>query len=139
MANLTIPSGAVTVRAGDPVLQKVCQVAITHGQVAYEDLANSGKMNLADADFQATAYVKGIALGDYGAGALGVFALAGSRITFASAVTGAAAGNVYYLSLTPGALAPFADIAAGDYVSVVVLCRSTTVFDVLAINGDFTL
>ena len=139
MANLTIPAGAVTVRAGDPVLEAVCNAAITHGQVVYHDLANGGKMALADADVQASSYVKGIALGDYGAGARGLFALAGSRITFASAVTGAAAGVVYYLSLTAGALAPFADIAAGDYVCVVVLARSTTVFDVLCINGDFTL
>lgn len=139
MANLTIPAGAVTVRAGDPKFEAVCQVAITHGQVVYHDLANGAKMNLADADVQASSYVKGIALGDYGAGAWGWFAGPGSRITFASAVTGAAAGNVYYLSLTAGALAPFADIGSGDYVCVVVLCRSTTVFDVLCINGDFTL
>jgi len=139
MANLTIPAGAVTIRAGDPVLDKICYVAITHGQVIYEDLTQGGKANLADADVQASAYTKGIALADYGAGAWGRFAMPGSRITFAGAVTGAAAGVIYYLSLTAGALAPFADIGSGDYVSAVVLARSTTVFDVLCINGDFTL
>lgn len=139
MADLTIPAGVVTVRDGDPILTKTLQVTGTHGQLVYEDLSNAGKFNLCDADVQASARMKGILIHDGLAGGKGTAALPGARITFAGAVTGAVAGTVYYVSTTAGGLAPLADLAAGDYITVALLCRSTTVFDVLGIIGDFTL
>lgn len=139
MADLTIPAGVVTVRVGDPTLTKVMQVAGTHGQLIYEDLSNGGKFNLCDNDAQASAKIKGILLVDVGAGGRGEIALPGAVVTFASAVTGATKGVVYYVSGTAGGIAPVADVTTGKYVTLALLALSTTQFLVLGVIGDYVI
>lgn len=139
MADLTIPAGVVTVRAGDPKLQKTMQVAGTRGQLVYEDQSNGGKFNLCDADVAASARMTGVLLVDVGAGGEGVAALPGAVITFAGAVTGATKGVVYYVSVTAGGIAPFADLASGDYVTLALLALSTSQFRVLGTIGEYVL
>lgn len=138
MADVTIAAGAVTCRVGDPVLTKVAQVAISGGQAVYEDLSNSGKFNLADADVEASAKMIGIAVGDAAAGEYCTIALVGSVITTAGGAS-FTKGVVYYVSTTAGGLAPFADLASGDYVTLAVLALSTTTALVLGTIGGVAL
>ncbi len=139
MADLTVPAGVVTVRVGDPTLQKVMQVAGTRGQLVYEDSANGGKFNLCDNDAAASGRMKGILLVDVGAGGQGVAALPGAVVTFAGAVTGATKGVVYYVSGTAGGIAPVADVTTGKYVTLALLALSTTQFLVLGVIGEYVI
>ena len=117
MADLTVPAGANTVRAGDKTLTKIAQVAIDSGEVVYEDASNGGKFNLADADAEASAKAVGVAINDAAAGEPCTVALPGSLITFGGgAVTGATAGLTYVVSTTAGGIAPVGDLSSGDYV-----------------------
>lgn len=133
MADLIIPAGAVTARDGDPVLTKKAQVAVTAGQVLYEDSSNGGKLNLADADVEASAKMVGIATGDADADEYVTAALPGSVITVASGIF--TVGQVYYVSTTAGGIAPLADLAASDYVTLCVVGLTTTTALVL---GEIT-
>lgn len=139
MADITIPAGAVTIRVGDPFLAKVMQVAGTHGQAAYEDQANGGKFNLCDNDVQASARMRGLLIGDYSVGSLGIVALPGAVCTFAGAITGVTKGVVYYVSGNAGGLAPAADVTTGKYVTLAVLALSTTQLLILGTIGEFAI
>src|SRR5687768_3683299 len=105
MVDVVIAAGAVTCRVGDPTLTKIAQVAISGGQAVYEDLTNGGKFNLCDGDAEASAKMKGIAVGDAAIGEYVTIALPGSVITVAGASF--TKGVTYYVSLTAGGLAPF--------------------------------
>lgn len=131
MADVTIAAGAVICRAGDPTLTKICQVAISGGQAVYEDLTNGGKFNLCDGDAAASARMVGIAVGDAAAGEYCTVARPGSVITVAGASF--TKGVVYYVSLNAGGLAPFADLGAGDYMTLACIALSTTTALVLGI------
>ena len=124
MADLVIPAGAVIRRAGDPTLTKLGQVAIAAGMVVYEDLTSAGKFNLADNDAEASAKIKGIAVSTTAIGEDCTIALPGSVITVASAIF--TVGVVYYVSGTPGGLAPLADVTSGKYVTLAIVALTTT-------------
>lgn len=137
MADVTIAAGAVTCRAGDPTLTKLCQVAISGGQAVYEDMTNGGKFNLCDGDAAASARMKGIAVGDAAAGEYCTIALPGSVITVAGASF--TKGVTYYVSLNAGGLAPFTDLGSGDYLTLSVIGLSTTTALVLCIITEVAL
>ncbi len=132
MADVTIAAGAVTCRAGDPTLTKICQVAISGGQAVYEDTANGGKFNLCDGDVAASARMVGIAVGDAAVGEYCTVARPGSVITTAGGAS-FTKGVTYYVSLNAGGLAPFADLGAGDYMTLACIALSTTTALVLGI------
>jgi hypothetical protein len=131
MANLVIT--AANVLAGSDATKEsgTAGEAITAGQVVYR--ATSGLYMLADAN-SATAAARqprGIALHAAATGQPLAIQRSGS-ITIGATMT---AGTDYYLSDTPGAIAPRADIGSGEYVALIGMAESTTL---LRINIHYT-
>ncbi len=119
-ANVAAGSNALTVHgtAGE---------AITAGQVVYQ-AATSKKWLLADNDSATTEVrqAEGIALNTAGADGQPITVQKSGLITVGGTLT---AGTAYYLSGSPGGIAPLADVGSGDYVVLLGLATSTTVLD----------
>lgn len=127
MADLSITAANVVAGSGAKKVTGTAGAAITAGQVVYYDSTTS-TYKLADTD-SATAAVRspaGIALNGASANQP-VTVLTSGPVTIGATV---AVGDVYYLSGTAGGLAPFADVAAGDYPCVIGICTSTSVLNV---------
>jgi hypothetical protein len=127
MADLSITAASVVAGSGAKKAAGTAGAAITAGQVVYLDTATN-TYKLADTD-SATAAVRspvGIALHAASANQPLTIVTSGP-VTIGATV---AVGDVYYLSGTAGGLAPFADVAAGDYPCIIGICTSTTVLDV---------
>lgn len=123
MVAITIPAGAVIRSDGDPVMTRKAQVQVSAGQVGYVDLSNASKLNLADKNTEAAALAKGIFVNSAEANEDATLALNGALITVASAVF--TKGVIYCLG-DSGAIIPQADIASGDYVTILGVAESTT-------------
>jgi hypothetical protein len=124
MADLTITAANVVKGAGAVVETGTAGATITAGQVVYRD-ASDLKYKLADAD-STTAAVRsprGIALNGASDGQPLSIQREGS-ITIGATLT---AGTTYYLSDTPGGIAPLADLTTGDYPTVIGVATSTSV------------
>lgn len=128
MADLTItPANVVTGDASGIDRSGFAGATITAGQVVYKD-ASTGRWLLAD-DNSATVAARtpgGVALNGASNGQpLGV-QRSGDMTLGATLV----AGTTYYLSDTPGGIGPAADLAAGEYPSIIGIAKSTTVLNV---------
>lgn len=126
MADISITAANVVAGSGAVTETRLAAVAIAAGEVVYLD-ANS-KYNLADTD-SATAIVRkprGIALNSAAAGQP-VQIIRSGDVTLGAVLTKAVA---YYLSGTPGKLAPIADVAAGDYTAIIGMAISSSVLRV---------
>jgi hypothetical protein len=128
MADLTITATSVLAGTGAVKENGTAGAAITAGQVVYKDASDAGKFKLADND-SATAAVRspyGIALHGAASGQP-LTVLKSGPITIGATT---AVGVVYCLSSTAGGICPNADIATGDYNTIVGIGTSTTVIDV---------
>lgn len=129
MADLSITAANVAAGTGARKATGTAGATITAGQVVYLD-SSDNKYKLADCD-SATAAVRspaGIALhGSLNNQPLTV--LTAGPITIGATV---AASVAYYLSPNAGGICPVADLASGDYATIIGLGTSTTV-----INVDF--
>lgn len=137
MADLTITAANVVAGSNAKKTSGIAGAAITAGQVVYLDSANTGKWQLADTD-SATAAVRqphGIALHAASLNQPIEVQTAGD-ITIGATV---AAGVVYYLSGTPGGICPVADVASGDYPSVIGMGISTTQIKIAIIAPNVVL
>jgi len=118
MADISVTAASVAMHATAPSTAQVTYGAtITQGQVLYKDATDSNHYKLADADLSAAAStVAGIALTPGDDGDKGYVATAGP-IDVGGTLT---VGVVYALSDTDsgGFIAPVADLATGDYVSI---------------------
>lgn len=104
--------------------------------MVYKEAA-TGKYKLADAD-NADAEVRqprGIALNG-AADNQPLAVLTGGDITIGATLT---AGTAYYLSATPGGIAPLADIASGDDVVLLGLAKSASVLSLRIVAPGVTL
>jgi hypothetical protein len=127
MADLSITAANVVAGAGSTKVTGTAGATVTAGQLVYFDSADS-KYKLADTD-SATAAARspaGIAL-HAAANNQPLTVLTAGPITIGATV---AVGDVYYASGTAGGLAPFADVAAGDYPCIIGICTSTSVLNV---------
>lgn len=128
MADLVITAANVVAGTGARIENGTAGATITAGQVVYLDSTTTGKWQLADNN-SATAAVRaprGIAL--HGASLNQPLAVqTEGPITIGAALT---AGVAYYLSDTPGGICPVADLASGEYPTVLGMATSTTVLDV---------
>lgn len=128
MADLVITAANVLSVAGSTVDRAgVAGATILAGQAVYKD-GSTGKWILAD-DNSATAAARvpaGIALNGAANGQPLAVHKAGD-ITIGAAL---APGVAYYLSDTPGGIGPVADLAAGEYPSIIGLAKSATVLHV---------
>ena len=127
MADLTITAATVISGAGALVAHGTAGAAVTAGQAVYLDEA-AGTYKLADNN-SATAAVRepdGIALHASSTGQPLAVHTRGP-ITIGATLT---AGVAYYLSDTPGGICPVADLASGEYPSIIGIATSTTVLNV---------
>lgn len=120
-----VPGSSATREAG------TAGETITAGQAVYRD-GSSGKYMLADNNSATAAarQARGIALNGASDGQPLTILKAGD-LTLNAVLT---AGTAYYLSDTPGGICPLADLAAGEYVCLLGLAKSTTV---LAVDIQF--
>lgn len=122
MAALSI-TGAVVIGDGSPTESRKTAAAIVPGQVVRRDATTPQKFNLADKNTLAASYAVGISVCDADVGEISAVAETGALITFASAIL--TAGVFYYLG-DNGAIVPFADVASGDYYTLVGYAETTT-------------
>lgn len=116
MADLIITSGSVKKVAGSTVTDEgIAGVSVTAGQALYKSLTNAGKLALADADTEAESIFEGIALHAAGADQPVEYAV-GGLIDIGATV---AVGQFYVVSVTAGGIAPYGDLATGDFPSSV--------------------
>lgn len=128
MADLVITAASVVAGTGATKENGVAGASVTAGQVVYKDASDGGKFKLADND-SATAAVRspyGIAL-HAAAANQPLTVLKEGPITIGATV---AVGVVYCLSSTAGGICPNADIAAGDYNTILGIGTSTSVIEV---------
>lgn len=126
MADISITAANVVAGAGATVVSGTAGATITAGQVVARD--TDGSYILADSN-SATAAVRspdGIALNGASDGQPLSVATSGA-VTIGGTLT---AGVAYYLSDTPGGIAPVADLATGEYPTVLGIATSTTVLEV---------
>lgn len=127
MADLTITAANVIAGAGADTENGTLGAAATAGQVLYK-AASDGRWYLADNN-AASAEVRaprGIALNG-GSVNQPVRVLLSGPVTIGATMT---AGVAFYLSDTPGGICPVADLAAGEFPSIVGIATSTTVLNV---------
>lgn len=127
MANLTITAANVIAGADSVLESGIAGATITAGQLVYKD-DTSKKYLLADANSATAAArtVRGVALNGASDGQPLVIQRAGD-ITYGATLT---AGTDYYLSDTPGATCPRADIGSGEYVCLIGLAKSASVLTI---------
>lgn len=124
MVDLAVTAASVAVSSNAVRENGTAGEAITAGQAVYKAAA-TGRYMLADNN-SATAEVRqaiGIALNGAAAGQPLAIQKSGDIVIGATLVP----GTDYYLSDTPGGIGPRADIAAGEYVCLLGLAKSTTV------------
>ena len=128
MADLSITAANVIAAAAATVDRAhAAGATITAGQVVYLDRTD-GEYKLADNN-SATAAVRGprgIALNGAADGQPLAVATEGP-VAFGAVLT---AGVAYYLSDTPGGICPVADLASGEYPTLLGIATSTDVLDV---------
>jgi hypothetical protein len=123
MTDLTITPANVVLGSDASTEDGIAAVAVAAGQVVYKDA--TGKYNLADTD-SATALMRkprGIALNS-GAANQPLKIVRGGPVTLGAVLT---KGVAYYLSGTPGAICPVADVATGDYPAILGIAISSSV------------
>jgi hypothetical protein len=127
MANLVITAANVVPGSGAVIVQGTAGATITQGQSVYLDTITTGKWLLAG-DKAATAQGRvatGIALNSATTGQP-IDVQKSGLITIGATLV---AGVAYYLSATAVAIAPVADLAAGDYPCLLGMATSTTVLN----------
>lgn len=136
MADLTITAANVVSGSGARVAHGTAGATLTAGQVVYLDTATS-TYKLADNN-SATAAVRspsGIALNAAASGQPVAVHQSGP-ITIGATVTG---GVAYYLSDTPGGICPVADLATGEYPTVLGIATSASVLKIAILESEFAL
>lgn len=126
MSDLSITAANVIAGADAVIEHGTAAVAVNAGQQTYLD-GSTGKLGLADNNSGTPAVRKprGTALHSAAANQPLAIQRDGS-ITIGASLT---AGVVYYLSDTPGGICPVADLATGEYPSIVGIATSTSVLD----------
>ena len=117
MADLSITAGDVLkITSTANIFDGISGGTITAGMACYVDSTDSDKVKPADADSSSlTASVKGVALNGASSGQPVRVQLDGT-IDIGATVT---QGEIYVLSGNAGGIAPEADLATGDYVSII--------------------
>jgi hypothetical protein len=122
MADITITAGNVLASSDATIEHGRAGATITAGQVVSLN-TTTGKYVLADADGAAGIdRPRGLALNNAADGQPLAIVKSGD-VTLG----GMTAGVTYYLSPSPGGIAPRADVLTGDIVSVLGVAKSTTV------------
>lgn len=113
MADLSITAANVDAAAGAVEEQGTAGATVTAGQVVYQDVSDSNKWKLADADALASAAAKGIALHGASDDQPLRIIVSGDLNPGATVVI----GEVYCVSDTAGGIKPVSDLASTEYVT----------------------
>lgn len=136
MADLTITAANVAAGSGAKKTTGTAGATITAGQVVYLDAADS-KYKLADCDSATVAARSPVGIALHAASnGQPLTVLTSGPVTIGATVTG---GVAYYLSGTAGGICPIADVASGDYVSIIGIATSASVLDVKIHESGFAL
>jgi hypothetical protein len=126
MADIVITATSVVAGANAQTDSGTCGETLTAGQAIYKDSATK-KWLRADSNGAVEArQAKGIALNG-GAINQPVKVQTGGDITIGATIT---AGVALYLSDTPGGICPVADVGSGEYVCLMGVAKTTTVFTI---------
>ncbi|WP_089177259.1 hypothetical protein [Bosea sp. AS-1] len=127
MADITITPANVVSGSNASIASGTAGETITAGQAVYLS-STSKKWMLADSNSATSEarQAKGIALNGASLNQP-VSAQTSGDITIGGTLV---AGSAYYLSETPGGIQPAADLAAGEYVCLLGLAKSTTVMSI---------
>lgn len=124
MADIAITAANVLKTSTTKTKDGVAGVAILAGQYIVRDPVTR-RMILGDGDVLVTdVEYSGVALNTAAIGQPVEYAWGGD-LTVGAVLTGP--GRIYILSSTPGALAPVADLAVGDFTLVVGIAKSTSI------------
>ena len=110
---------------------------VTQGMPVYKSTSDS-KYYKADADTLAAAKAEAIALTPGTADSYGLIALPSNTPGLALVNVGATltAGQVYVVSTTAGGIAPYSDLASGDYVTILGVATTTALLDLRCIVSN---
>lgn len=123
MADLSITAANFVPGSNAKYKQGVAGETVTQGQPLYVK-SSDNRLYKADADASAeTALVVGIAANAGSAGQVIDYVYEDDDLTVGATMTMA---NVYVTSGVAGGIAPFADFANGDYLTVILVPKSTT-------------
>lgn len=123
MADYAITVANVAAQSGSTQASGTSGATITQGDAIYIDASDSNKIKVADCTTSAaTAAAKGIALNSALSGQPVTYAKAGSSVNLGTTL---AIGDVVILS-EAGAIAPVADLASADYLTIIGHATSTT-------------
>jgi len=122
MSDFSVTAASVVKTANTAISEGIAGGTLTAGQAVYVDTSDSSKLKGCDADASATSVCAGITLHGASNGQPIKYATSGN-LTFNAAF---AAGDCVCVSTTVGGLAPYADLASGDFVTVVGIATSTT-------------
>ena len=132
MADLSITAASVVQGTGATLRQVTAGATITQGQPVYLDTTESYRAKRCDADVLESAVCAGIALNSVSSGQPLLILVSGNLTINAVATV----GQLYVVSTGIGAIAPYSDLATGDYVTYLGVATSTTVIAVqIQISG----
>lgn len=123
MADLSITSSSVQPAGGATLVTGTAGATVTAGQPVYKDAGDGNKLKPADADAsEAAAAAVGIAVNDAADEQPVTYITRGNLVTDATTVKGA----IYIVSGNAGGIAPAADLASGDYTTLLAVASDTT-------------
>lgn len=124
MADLSVTAANVIASNSAKRARGIAGATITAGQPVYVDTAASNVLKLADNDASAaTATIAGIALHGAASGQPLEYVTEDPDFTPGATLT---TGTIYVASSTAGGIAPAADLASGDYPTVLFVAKSTS-------------
>lgn len=134
MADLTVTAASVLKGTTGNAADGVAGTTLAAGDVLYRDSSDLS-LKLADANSVTAAVrtVVGIALNGAATGQPVKYIVSDTDLTPGFSST---AGEVVILSATPGKMAPAADAASGDYVTVIGIMKSATKMKTVFIAAD---
>lgn len=123
MANIAITAASVVIGSNAVVEHGVAGEAVTAGQAAYKDVNDKSMLADSNSATPAARKARGLALNNAAANQP-LSIIRSGDLTMNAVLT---AGTPYFLSDTPGAICPIADVGSGEYVCQIGIAKSTTV------------
>lgn len=131
MPDLSVVVASVSKVAGSATDEGTAGATITAGQPLYRDGTDGGDLKPADADAESSSVCVGIAL-HAALDGQPIEYLTNGPINIGATVT---VGQVYVVSTTAGGIAPYSDLATGDYVTILGVGTTTGRIDVRLNNS----
>lgn len=122
MADVSVTAASVVKSATGKSASGTAGASITAGQPLYQDAADSNSLKPAQAT---SAKYKVVGIAEHGAADGQPITYCYEDDDFTPGFT-SAVGVAYFASPTAGGIAPIADAATGDYVSVIMVGKSTS-------------